>query len=67
MTDEQLFFIDDLIYRLKSVHLDKCDSYKIITTNKNGKSKRLMNREEYLDYTISEMIEDLEKMFPNIE
>jgi len=67
MTHEQLGFIDDLIHILTDAHLDKGDSYEIITNNKNGSSKRLLSREEYLDYVISTTIEDLKVTFPNIE
>lgn len=61
MTEEQLFFIDDLIHMLSDTCQDKSESYEIITTNKNGKGRRVLSREEYLEHVISTTIEDLRK------
>ena len=67
MTHEQLIFLEELIHTLTDVHSDKGESYEIITNDKNGSSKRLLSREEYLDHVISTTIEDFRVAFPNIE
>jgi len=67
LTNDQLLYLKELDQILLSVHLDKYKSYKMATINADGRHEYYVNREEYLEFIISVIVEELGVVFPQLE
>lgn len=67
MTNDQLSYLKELHHTLKSVHLDKSKTYKMVTIDGDRSNEYLANREEYLEFVISTIVEELGEVFPQLD
>lgn len=67
MTNDQLSYLKEMYHTLTSVHLDKSKSYKMVAIDTDGRHEFLVNREEYLEFIISIIVEELGEVFPQLD
>lgn len=66
MTNDQLSYLKELHHTLTSVHLDKSKTYKMAAIDVDGRHEYLVNREEYLEFFITTIVEELGEVFPQL-
>lgn len=67
LTNDQLLYLKELDQILFSVHLDKSKSYKMETIDADGRHEYYVNREEYLEFIIASIVNEIGQVFPQLE
>ncbi len=67
MTKEQLSYLKELHRTLIDVHLDKSNLFKMASIDHNGRHEYYVSREEYLEFIISVIVEELGEVFPQLD